>query len=147
LEQFISLSVSLTGFDRAELLGTGLAEEYYEQVVNAVGKAISDELWAIAQCLTEHTSHDLEAAIRRELMASPKFGPIARNIIQLWYGSAWIGLPQVWRDRYGVNPQDSTHITSTAAYQQGLIWKTMSSHPDGARQPGFGSWSLNPTRK
>ena len=27
----------------------------------------------------------LTAAIRREILASPKFGPVARNIIQMWY--------------------------------------------------------------
>ena len=147
LESFLSLSASLTGFDRVDLLGTGLAQEYYEQVVSAIGESISQKLWAIAQSLSERANNDREAAIRQNLLASPEFGPIARNIIQLWYLGAWNGLPQAWRDRYGVNPQDVTHITSTAAYQQGLIWKTMSSHPDGARQPGFGSWSLKPTRQ
>lgn len=147
LESFLSLSVSLTGFDQADLLGTGLAQEYYEQVVNAIGPAISQKLWTIAQSLAGRTDNDLATAIRHDLLASSEFGPIARNIIQLWYGGVWNGLPQTWRNQYGVNPQDFTHITSIAAYQQGLIWKTMSSHPDGAKQPGFGSWSLNPTRK
>ncbi len=145
LEQFLSLSVSLTGFDQAELLGTGLAQEYYQQVVSAIGEAISQELWTIAQNLTKHADSDLDTAIRRELMASPKFGPIARNIIQLWYWGSWIGLPQVWRNQYGTNQQDVTHFTSSAGYQEGLIWKVMGTHPEGAKQPGFGSWSMLPS--
>ena len=147
LELFLSLSVSVTGFDRVDLLGTGLAQEYYEQVVNAAGRTISQELWAAVQNLPRRTHNELETAIRQDLLSSPKFGPIVRNIIQLWYDGTWNSLPQAWRNQYGVNPQDFTQITSTAAYQQGLIWKIMSSHPDGAKQPGFGSWSLNPTRK
>jgi len=144
LNQFLSLSVILTGFDQAELLGTGMAQEYYRQVVGAVGEDISQSLWSLAQTLTERTGADLDAAIRRELMASPKFGPIARSIIQLWYWGSWIGLPQDWRNRYGTSQQDVTRFTSPSAYQEGLIWKAMSTHPEGAKQPGFGSWGLLP---
>jgi len=148
LEQFLSLSVGLTGFDRASLLGTGLLEEYYQQITSVIGEAFSQELWGIARQLNAHANGadaDLEAAIRRELMASPKFGPIARNIVQLWYWGAWIQLPEAWRRHYGTNPQDVTHFTSAGAYQQGLIWTAMGTHPQGAQQPGFGSWSLEPT--
>lgn len=147
-EHFLSLSVILTGFDRAELLGTGLIEEYYQQVVNVVGEAIGHELWAIAQNLIKHTGADLDDMIRRELMASTKFGPIARNIIQLWYWGSWIEMPQIWRNQYGTNPpnpqQYETRFTSPTAYQEGLIWKAMFTHPQGAKQPGFGSWSNPP---
>lgn len=147
LEQFLSLSVGLTGFDQAELLGTGLAQEYYQQVVSAIGEGISHELWTIAQNLTKHADADLDTAIRRDLMDSPKFGPIARNIIQLWYWGSWIELPKTWRYQYGTNPQqDETRFTSPAAYREGLIWKAMFTHPQGAKQPGFGSWSKKPSR-
>lgn len=145
LQQFLSLSAELTGFDKTELLGTGLAEEYYQQVVSAIGEAISHELWSIAQNLTKHTGADLDDMIRLELMGSPKFGPIARNIIQLWYWGSWIELPQIWRYQYGTNPQQyQTRFTSPTAYQEGLIWKAMFTHPQGAKQPGFGSWSKPP---
>ena len=147
LDQFLSLSVRLTGFDRAALLGTGLLEEYYRQIVGVIGEAISQELWGVARQLSARAcenSAQLEVAIRRELMASPKLGPVARNIVQLWYWGAWIELPQAWRDQYGTSSEDVTHFTSAAAYQHGLIWKAMGTHPQGAQQPGFGSWSLKP---
>jgi hypothetical protein len=150
LEQFLSLSVGLTGFDRAALLGTGLLQEYYQQIVSVTGEAISQQLWEVARQLSARTSDngaDLDVAIRCELMASPKFGPIARNIVQLWYWGAWIELPQAWRNQYRTSSQDVTHFTSAAAYQQGLIWKAMGTHPQGAQQPGYGSWSLKPTSK
>ena len=85
LESFLALSTSLTGFDRVDLLGTGLAQEYYEQVVNAIGPTISQELWAVVQKLPARPGNALETALRQEVLSSPKFGPIARNIIQLWY--------------------------------------------------------------
>jgi hypothetical protein len=147
LEQFLSLSVDLTGFDQTELLGTGLVEEYYQQLTSVIGEAISQELWEIARNVIAPAggnAADLDTAIRHALMASPKFGPIARNIIQLWYWGAWIELPQAWRTTYRTSAQDFTHFTSAAAYQQGLIWKAMGTHPQGAQQPGFGSWGIRP---
>jgi hypothetical protein len=147
LEQFLALSVSLTGFDQVELLGTGLVQEYFEQVVGVIGEPISRELWAITRKLTGRAGTGPEAAIRRELLSSPKYGPIARSIIQLWYWGCWNELPQSWQAQYGTSPQDVTHFTSATAYQEGLIWKAMGTHPQGAKQPGFGSWSMLPRGK
>lgn len=147
LESFLSLSVVLTGYERVDLLGTGLASEYYDQVLAVVAPEITSELLGIGDRLLREYDNDearLEAAVRQELLASPRLGPVARNIIQLWYWGSWIQLPQAWRAQYGTSPQDTTHFTSAEAYKQGLIWDAMRSHPQGAHQPGFGSWSLVP---
>jgi len=144
LELFLSLSVGLTGFEQAELLGTGMTQTYYDQLVGVIGEEIAAELWVVAARLTLLSGEELDTAIRRELMASVKFGPIARNIIQLWYWGAWVQLPADWRSRYGNSPQDVTGFTGAAGYQEGLIWKVMQTHPQGAKQPGFGSWGLLP---
>lgn len=142
--QFLLLSADLTDFEQVELLGTGMAEPYYQQVLSVVGVKIADELWAVTRQLSGLTGDELETAIRREIMANPKFGPIARNIIQLWYWGSWIELPNDWRSRYGINQNDKTNFVGAAGYQEGLIWKVMNSHPEGAKQPGFGSWSMAP---
>lgn len=144
LEQFLLLSVDLTGFEKVDLLGTGMAQVYYQQVVSVIGETLAAELWAISASLAGLSDNELEKAIRNELMASFKFGPVARNIIQLWYWGSWIELPQDWRSRYGTSPQDVTGFTGAAGYQEGLIWKVMDVHPQGAKQPGFGSWGLLP---
>jgi hypothetical protein len=44
LQKFLSLSIYLTGFDKPELLGTGLAKEDYQPVISAVGEAIKQKL-------------------------------------------------------------------------------------------------------
>ena len=144
LEQFLLLSVDLTGFEQVDLLGTGMAEVYYQQVVTVIGEKIAAELWAVTRTLQGLSGDELQTAIRREIMASAKFGPVARNIIQLWYWGAWIELPNDWRSRYGVNQADVTNFVGTAGYQEGLIWQVMNTHPQGAKQPGFGSWGLLP---
>jgi len=132
-EQFLFLSVVLTGFEKTELLGTGLAQAYYNQVIAAVGKAVAEKLWAVAGKLEKLSSEDLDAAIQHELIDNPKLKSFAQNIIQLWYWGAWVG-----------NSQAGTHFVTAAGYQEGLIWKVMETHPQGAKQPGFGSWSLLP---
>jgi hypothetical protein len=70
----------------------------------------------------------LRAEIKRSLMNHVNLGPIAKNIIRLWYLGTW-------------QKDKSTIVVSAKAYQEGLIWKVMHTHPPGAKQPGFGSWS------
>jgi hypothetical protein len=147
-EPFLALSAILSGFESVDLLGTGLVGAYYNEVVNIVGKAICDELWAITTQVIERSGKDeakLETAIRQEILASPKFGPVARNIIQMWYVGNWNELPQSWRDVYGVSPNDTTRVISSVAYQQGLVWDAIGAHAPAAKQPGFDSWSYPPT--
>lgn len=146
-KSFLALSVILTGFERADLLGTGLVEAYFNEVVSIVGKAISDELWSTTDQIIERAGKDesrLETAVRHQILASPKFGPIARNIIQVWYVGTWNELPQAWREVYGTNPNDTTRVISPEAYKQGLVWDVIKAHPPAAKQPGFGSWSQRP---
>src|ERR1044071_2056886 len=87
-DPFVALSAILTGFDRVELWGPGLVETYADVVTGTVGQDISDKLWAATTQIIARDGADesrLETAVRREILASPMFGPIARNIIQLWY--------------------------------------------------------------
>lgn len=146
-EYFLALSVVLTGFDRVELLGSGVAEEYYQQITDIVGKETCQELLTTAANILKHcvdNEEALEIALRREILANVKFGPIAKNIIQLWYLGSWLQLPQTWRSQFGNNPNDVTKVISSQAYQEGLVWSVMSTHPPGAKQPGFGSWAHLP---
>ena len=149
-EPFLALSAILTGFEKVELLGTGLVEAYYNEVVSIVGKAYSDELWKTTTQIIEHYQKDeaqLEAAVRRDILASPLLGPIARNIIQMWYVGNWNELPQSWQEIYGVSPNDTTRVISSEAYEQGLVWDAIGAHPPAAKQPGFDSWHLPPKTK
>ena len=41
-EQFLALSAVLTGFERVDLLGTGLTEQYYQKLAAVVGQDICD---------------------------------------------------------------------------------------------------------
>jgi hypothetical protein len=112
-EEFLRLSELLTGFGRVDLLGTGQADCYLRTVRDALPPAVLDEL--------------LAAADGPEILADPKLGPVARDVILLWYRGTW---------------QD--HVVSAAAYQAGLEWVAAGAHPVAAREQGFGAWGVRP---
>lgn len=147
LERFVALSACLTGYERVVLQGTGLASTFWSTVQSVVGQPISAQLLATWTSIHERFHNEpeaLDAAVRAEILASPKLGPVARNIIQLWYLGSWIQLPQGWRTQFGPSPLDTTRVVSAAAYQQSLVYDVMRAHPPGAKQPGYGSWALPP---
>lgn len=147
IEAFLALSAALTGFGRVDLLGTGMSRAYYAEVVGIVGKSIAGELVSTARRIFTRGRRDPKArekAIRQEILADPKLGPVARNIIQMWYVGTWYQLPTSWRQAYGGNPKDVDHVVSADAYTQGLVWVAAGVHPAGAKQPGYGTWALPP---
>ncbi len=82
--------------------------------------------------------------MRLDILADPTIGPLARNLIVLWYLGQWNQLPADWRDAWGANAMDQTCIISPEAYVQGLVWPAIHTHPPGAKMPGYGSWALPP---
>ena len=78
LESFIELSEALTGFSRVQLLGTGMAEEYLRAVEEAVPAPVLEELLAAGDAVT--------------ILEDAKLGPVARNVILLWYCGTWTAL-------------------------------------------------------
>jgi hypothetical protein len=61
------------------------------------------------------------------VLADPTLGPVARDLIVLWYCGSWRG-----------------EVVSPEAYVAGLQWVAAGAHPIGARPQGFGAWSLSP---
>lgn len=149
LEQFLELSILLTGFSRTELLGTGMLIDYCHWLDNILGKKINQEFFErIEQVLKKVNNHpkDAKPILREELLSDPKDGPIVRNIIKLWYLGQWEPLSKDWMNQYGgtVKSFDGNHIISSEAYIEGLVWIAIGAHPMGAKQPGFGTWSSPP---
>ncbi|NEO65859.1 MAG: hypothetical protein F6J98_37890, partial [Moorea sp. SIO4G2] len=147
----------VTGFSRFDLLGTGQADLYYQTVLKMIGKEILVELL--------DTFHDLDLkaqknykpsilteALHSEILASGKLGPIARNIIKLWYTATWEKLPDQWREQFGASVDHSIfipspYIPSPYAYPEGLVWRAVGVNPPGAKAPGYGTWSEAPSVK
>lgn len=135
LPAFVRLSAALTGFSAAELQSSGMVKPYWDFMAGIAGEH------GMGRLLDADPASD---AALQALLSDPHGGPLARNLITLWYLGQWVQLPYAWRNRHGAHAQDETHYLSAESYAAGLVWQAMHSHPQGARQPGFGSWSLAP---
>jgi hypothetical protein len=145
--RFLDLSVRLTAFAVFDLHGTGQVEPYLATVEAATGEDALDELLAAYERLLGESRQDgsaVDGLLRREILADAKLGPIARNIIKLWYIGTWYELPSAWRESFGTREQDFTHVVSPAAYTEGLLWPAIGANPNGAKAPGYGSWAQPP---
>jgi hypothetical protein len=144
---FIALSVSLTGFPEYQLQGTGLASLYLSELIDIVGKEIIQEILDTYQKIQSKSGNDaqkLEENIRIQLMSDAKFGPVARNILKLWYSGNWYQLPDEWRTNYGVRERDISFVISAESYTEGLLWRAIGSNPSGAKPIGYGIWAEAP---
>jgi hypothetical protein len=137
-DRFLRLSAALTGFGRVTLLGTGVAGEYLRALDAILPAGMTDELLASAE-----PGGDPDAAAAR-VLDDPKLGPVARNVILMWYCGTWAGLPDDWRAAHGASPLDTRHVVSGGAYLSGLQWAAAGAHPAGGLQQGFGAWGLPP---
>lgn len=144
MEGFMALSRDLTAFSIFELRGTGQADAYLKAVTDVVGPEILDDLVRAHAAIDASDQAQREAQIRRHILGDPRLGPIARNIIKLWFVGVWYQLPRAWAKAYGERPKDSTFAVSASAYTEGLLWKTIGANPPGAKSPGYGSWADPP---
>jgi hypothetical protein len=145
LQRFVALSAALTGYEEAELWGTGMVETYFDFTLRAAGPRVTGELLSAWADLASRGAHPSESLLREALLAPARFGPVARNLVVLWYLGQWNQLPADWRDVHGAVVADQTGIVSPEAYTQGLVWEAIGTHPQGAKMPGYGSWALPPT--
>jgi hypothetical protein len=132
-QRFLAMSTRLTGFDRVRLAGTGHTGTYLRAIDAVLPAGLLDELLDAFDRLPETA-----------VLADPKLGPVARNVILTWYCGTWTALPDAWRAAYGVSPLDTARVLSADSYQQGLQWVAAGAHPAGARQQGYGAWSVAP---
>jgi hypothetical protein len=139
LEEFLELSVCLTGFDRLQLLGTGMTEDYLDELAAILSPGLLDELLAVFQGLPR--GEGLDSAVSKQILGDPRLRPVAQNIAVMWYCGTWKTLPQEWRAAYGTSVRDTDHVVSGMAYLGGLQWTLVGAHPAGGLPQGFGSWS------
>ena len=143
MDGFLAYSTEATCFTVFELRGTGQAQAYLDKVVAVVGvQLVADLLHVHANA--PPTGLARVAYLRRELFGDPRLGPVARNIIKLWYVGIWYELPPAWIEAYGAGPADKDTMVSGQAYAEGLLWVAIGANPPGAKAPGYGSWAGPP---
>ncbi|MER6545728.1 hypothetical protein [Streptomyces sp. NPDC001250] len=161
-DDFLSLSVDLTAFEETVLLGTGLARPYLAKVRAACGDEVVTALLdahraSRADAAVDAGGHDralpdralldpalLDRALRHRIFSDDRLGPVARNVIKLWYAGMWYALPPEWTDCYGAQAAGETSTVTAASYQEGLLWRAIGANPPGAKAPGYGSWAQPP---
>ncbi|MCL1124107.1 hypothetical protein [Shewanella surugensis] len=156
LDDFYDLSATLTDYPVTRLIGTGVGNEYNQTLSQWVRQDVLDELYhCFSQLERNNDGQVCPQALRHQLLSNEKYGPIARNIIKMWYLSIWYKMTDNWSMTYGIpaysspvigveSPTPEDYIISNNAYIQGLVWPLMGSHPMGAKQPGYGTWSDAP---
>jgi hypothetical protein len=137
LDAFLRLSVILTGFEEHVLLGTGMLQAYYDELLLIIGVR---EAGSLLSALDQVADGD-DTQFRKVVLGSDRYGPVARNVLTMWYLGAWTQLPREWRTAYGATAYDTDRVVSAAAYREGLVWPAAGTHPMSAKQPGFGTWA------
>jgi hypothetical protein len=147
LERFTAFSAAVTGFTAFDVRGTGLTESFLSTITEILGDELVDELlgaWGRAEAAAQSDAAKLENVLRREMFSDEKLGPIARNVVKLWYVGIWYELPREWMDSFGMLERNDTFIVSAVAYTESLVWPAIGANPPGAKGPGYGSWAGPP---
>ncbi|MDB6032630.1 MAG: hypothetical protein JWM16_2968 [Verrucomicrobiales bacterium] len=144
LQAFLNLSAELCGFSVFTLSGTGYAIGYCLTVQRIVGPETMQRLLEEFKKLPSGNAKAREKALRVQLLSNEEFGPVARNIMKLWFVSTWYELPGAWHDKFGRYGNDQTFIPFPYAYPEGLLWPGIGSHPPGAKPTGYASWEGRP---
>lgn len=144
---FMAFSTVFTGFTEFRLHGTGQANRYFSTVVEIVGEGPMQKLGQVFRRVEKESKGDaaaLEDRLRAGIFSHAELGPIARNIVKLWFVGVWYQLPYEWREAYGARDKDTTFVVSPPAYTEGLLWPTIGANPAGAKGQGYGTWSDPP---
>ena len=147
LQRFVAFSAEVTGFTKFDLVGTGQAESYLATVNRVVGEGFLDDLLDAYDDVSERARDDpaqMNSLLRRDIFSDEKLGPIARNVIKLWYVGIWYQVPRDWMEEFGEWDANDMFTVSAAAYTEGLLWPALGTNPPGAKGPGYGSWAAPP---
>ena len=148
LADFIDVSASLTGFPAGRLRGTGQGPRYLAAFVDVVGAETVQALLDAHRAVAGEAGGDAAAlarGIRRTILSDGRLGPLARNLIKLWYTGTWYELSREWREAHGASAKDVSFVVSPESYTEGLLWPAVGANPSGAKPLGYGMWA-NPPR-
>jgi hypothetical protein len=146
MDGFVTLSAALTGFNRAELYATGMVDTYFGVMLSTLGDAMMGRLFTTWSVIAGYEPRLRDVYIELTILGNNTLGPVARNLVMLWYLGQWAQLPREWRDANGANTMDNDRIISAEAYRESLVWVTFGGHPQGAKAPGYASWAVEPSR-
>jgi hypothetical protein len=144
LDNFVGLSAILTGFAASDinppLSPQPVAVEYLKMLQSKVDASLVTQLLNTYQSIAQLPPEEQPAQVQARILIDQKMGPVARNIIRMWYLS-------IWYDGYesdqvsGFSPGT---VVSSNAYTKGLAWDAMQAHPMGYSEMHYGYWTDPP---
>ena len=131
-ELFLKISVHLTGFSEIELRSTGMVEKYFDIVTKKEDPINVKSFFAEVRLVIDtKPASQITTAIGTRLVPDSKYYGLAKRIILLWYTGIW-------------TTAGKSEMVNSDAFVEGLIWKAAETHPAGAKQPGYDSWTRPP---
>jgi hypothetical protein len=94
-----------------------------------VPDSVRNELFQAWQSI-QGSAQALDDALQQEIFDKPELCRTAQTLIKSWYTGQW--------------GNDALQTISGETYKEGLIWRAINAHPQGAKQQGFGTWSYPP---
>jgi hypothetical protein len=143
LDLFVDLSADLTGFDAIHLVGTGNAALFHATLEERAGGGNAAALLDAYEGRVRGAP-DPARALRIEILGEARLGPMARNLIRLWYSGTWRRMPQDWRETFAPGLPDGDIIPAQTAYTEGLLWPAIGANPPGAKPFGYAMWARPP---
>lgn len=145
---FLGLSVELTGLSRVDLQGTGVGPAHFQSVNQYGGAGNTADLWAAWADVEKRSRGDAvrcKELTQSVILQDQRLGPLARNLLILWYLGQWLPMPAWWQTQFAPAPGPAFPvIASPEAYVEGLVWRVAGTHPPGAKPFGFGVWTQPP---
>lgn len=129
IDDFIALSLLLTGEAHLE---RPLAEQYLNRITSGPLGASLPPLLTTFRVL-QSAGGDINAAISTQILADAVLGPLAKQILILWYTG-------ILTDADGKNGS----YGSPEQFFSGLVWPTIGAHPPGLSGGYFGYWRYAP---
>ncbi len=133
LDDFIAMSAALTGIRE---LDRGVAGQYLERISKDKEGVKLDDLLRVFREI-QAAGGDADEAIRQRIMNDATLGPLAQQIIVLWYTSALHSQDAKGNHQFDF-PADPNQ------YFSGLVWAAIRAHPLGLSGGYFGHWRYPP---
>ena len=150
LDDFIALSSVLIAEPNPDRL---LAQKYLDRLLAAPveGEPMDKRVGALLDTFREIRAGggDLEEGVRQRIVNDATHAPIARQVIFLWYTSAF--LVRSVKPDAAVNLETGRPDTSTTLqfgspeqYFRGMMWSVIRAHPPALSGGYFGYWRYPP---
>jgi hypothetical protein len=144
LTNFVGLSAVLTGFTSDDLFPPispdPVAVEYLDTLKAKVPAPLVSQLLTTFQNIQAQNPPDIAQAVQQQILDDAVMGPVARNIIRMWYLSIWYDLDQ----QQPITGFSSGTVVSMNAYTKGLAWTVAQAHPMGYSEMHYGYWAAPP---